>query len=185
MPAEKEKSYRLFFWSIILLNAGLLFSCKNEDCISVFNNELLIDFLQADTLASGKIEFHAVDTVFYTIMAVGNDSVFYDSTDVVSSLILPVNPSESSTSFRLQVIDSIRNDTISFDPIIIEKRYYLNPTPHIISISYERRQRIISEDCGTEIAYTNLKIEETTFPSTNLVDNKLSRFNEVNIEILF
>jgi len=185
MPLQRRNKPILFFLTILLVIGSILYSCKNEDCVSIYNNYLLIDFIKADTLDSGTIEFNPIDTVFYTITAVGSDSVFYDSTDVVKSLILPVNPSSGYTSFRLQMIDSIRTDTISFDPIMTVKRYYVNPTPHVISVSYNRKEKIISEDCGVEISYTNLNIDETTFPVTHMVDNKLSRFNEVNIEILF
>jgi len=185
MQLQSRNNHFIFFLTILLVVGGIFYSCKNEDCVSIYNNYLLIDLIKADTLNSGKIEFHPIDTVFYTVIAIGNDSVFYDSTDVVKSLILPVNPSTGSTSYRLQMIDSIRTDTISFDPIITSKKYFVNPTPHVISVSYVRGEKIISEDCGVEISYTHLNVDDTTFPVTHMVDNKLSRFNEVNIEILF
>ena len=185
MLLQGRNNHFVFFLTILLTVGCIFYSCKNEDCVSIYNNYLLIDFVKADTLDSGNIEFHPIDTVFYTVMAIGNDSVFYDSTDVVNSLILPVNPSSGSSSFRLQMIDSIRTDTVSYDPITTTKKYYVNPTPHVISVSYVRGEKIISEDCGVEISYTHLNIDDTTFPVTNMVDNKLSRFNEVNIEIFF
>ena len=185
MPVEKRRSYKFIFWLSISLSGSIFFSCANEDCVSVFNNYLLVGFIEADTLESGLIEFHEADTLFYSITAIGNDTIFYDSTDVASTFVLPVNPAEDITTFILQMIDSIRYDTLSFDPIEIDTIYYVNPIPQTITVSYDRKQRIISEDCGVGIAYTNLEIEEITFPSTNLAEDKLSRFNEVNIEVLF
>ncbi len=186
MLLEKTVSFKfslllIFFWGYFLLG-----SCKNEDCVSVFNNDLLVGFIMADTLKDGKVEFNPIDTVFYTIMAEDNkDSVFYDRNDRRSTFALPVNPAGSSTKFIFQVIDSIRYDTLSLDPLDIDTLYFINPVPHILSVNYVRKERIITEDCGVEIGYFDVEIENSTFPMTTLVDDRLERFNEVNIEILF
>lgn len=185
MPAEKRRSFKFIFWLIVILNGSLFFSCANEDCVSVFNNYLLVGFIKTDTLESGQIEFNELDTLFYSVTAIGNDTIFYDKNDIVSTLVLPVDPASGLTSFRLEMIDSIRYDTLSLEPIEIDTIYYVNPIPHTITVSYDRRQRVISENCGVEIAYINLEVEETSFPTTNLAENKLSRFNEVNIEVFF
>ena len=185
MPAETKRSYTFIFWTVVIMGGNLFFSCKNEDCVSVFNNYLLVGFVDADTLETGEIEFHEQDTLFYSVTAVGNDTIFYDKDDVLSTFKLPVNPSSGLTKFEFKMIDSIEYDTLSLDPIKIDTTYHLNPIPHIISVTYDIRQRIISEDCGVEIAYINLKEEEITFPTTNLVEDRLSRFNEVNIEVFF
>ena len=185
MPAEKRRSYKFIFWVVFILGGNLFFSCQNENCVSVFNNYLLVGFINADTLQTGEIEFHKNDTIFYSVTAVGNDSVFYDKDDVLSTFTLPVNPAVGLTTFSFEMIDSIRYDTLSLDPIDIDTIYYINPTPHTITVSYNRSQRIISEECGVEIAYTKLKVEEISFPTSNLTEDKLSRFNEVNIEIFF
>ena len=185
MPAKKRSLYKFIFWTIVIVSGNLFFSCQNENCVSVFNNYLLVGFINADTLETGEIEFHENDTIFYSVTAIGNDSVFYDKNDIVSTLTLPVNPALGLTTFKLEMIDSIRYDTLSFDPIVIDTTYYINPTPHTITVSYDRRQRIISEECGVEIAYTNLKVEEISFPTSNLTEDKFSRFNEVNIEVFF
>lgn len=182
MPTEKNRSNKYIFWAIVMLGGNLFFSCQDEDCISIYNNYLMVSFKNANTQ-------DPVDTIFYSVTAEGNDSVFYDSTDVVSELTLPVNPAEGFTTFNLQMIDSIRYDTLSLDPITIDTIFYVNPTPHIITVSYNRSKRIISEDCGVEIGYTNLYLEEISFPSFNLENDKLSRLNEiideVNIEVFF
>lgn len=179
MPEEKKRSYKYFFWSILVFSGSLFFSCANEDCISIFNNNLLVSFIDADTLESGKIEFHEIDTLFYSVKAEGNDSVFYTPDTVMSIITLPVDPASDFTAFELIMLDSITYDSLN-NPI-----YHENPNPHHISVSYRRSERIISEDCGVEIAYTDLKVEEITFKDTVMVDDKLSRLNEVNIEVYF
>ena len=185
MLEVERSSNRCSIWFVVIFSGGIFFSCANEDCVSIYNNYLLVGFVDADTLDSGEIEFHEIDTVFYSITAVGNDTIFYDSTDVASTFVLPVNPAADLTTFIFEVIDSVTYDTISFDPVEVETKYFINPNPHSIIVSYDRRQKIIAEDCGTEISYLNLDIEETSFSTTSIVDNKLSRFNEVNIEVFF
>ena len=170
----------MIFWLFGILIGQLFFSCANEDCVSIFNNHLLVGFINADTLESGDIVFNDADTIFYSIKAEWNDSIFYDPDSPSSSLItLPVDPAGELTTFELTMLDSISYDSLN------NPTYHINPVPHIISVSYNRGQRIITEDCGVEIGYSGLKIEEITFNTTLLVDNKLSRLNEVNIEIFF
>ena len=77
MPEAKTRTYKYFFWLILLFSGSIFFSCADEDCISIFNNHLLVSFIEADTLETGEIEFNEIDTLFYSVMAEGNDSVFY------------------------------------------------------------------------------------------------------------
>ncbi|MCG8311490.1 MAG: hypothetical protein MI975_29145 [Cytophagales bacterium] len=186
MNEQKSRSIRSIFWGIVFLSGLIFFSCANEDCISIFNNHLLVEFIRADTLESGEIILEPVDTVFHEVTAIGNDSVFYTPDTLIRSILtLPVDPAGERTSFRLEMLDSITYDTLSLDPIEIDTNYHVNPTPHIITVTYRRRQRIISEDCGVEITYTNVKVDESTFQTINLVEDKLSRLNEANIEVFF
>jgi hypothetical protein len=175
----------LGFFSLGMLILILFSSCKDENCVSLANNYLLVDFLSADTLETGSIDFERKDTLFYSVVAVGNDSVFYQKAKKVSSLLLPVNPSSDQTSFQLTMIDSIRYDTLSFNPIVLDTIYFLHDTPHEIKVSYDRKYRIITESCGMEISYHNLMTETITFPSSALINSNLSRLNTVNIEIYF
>ena len=182
-----DKTFYFKIMTGLMLSAVVFLSdaCKNEDCVSVFNNDLLVSFITTDTLEDGKVEIHPKDTVFYSIVAEGNDTVFYDKNDTRSIFALPVNPAGEATKFIFQVIDSIRYDTLSLDPLEIDTLYFLNPDPHILSVSYVRRERIITEDCGVEIGYFDIEITGTTFPDATVVADRLDRFNEANIEILF
>jgi hypothetical protein len=177
MQAEKRRSYKFIFWAIVILGGNLFSSCQDEDCVSIFNNYLLVGFEDENG--------DPVDTMFYSVTAIGNDAVFYDKDTTLSILTLPVDPASNFTTFELEMIDSIRYDSLSN-----QLKYYVNPTPHIITVSYRRTERIITEDCGVGIAYTNLFLEEITFPSFDLKNDNLSRLhyqfnNEVNIEVFF
>lgn len=179
-----RKYARLFLGITFVLTCNFFSSCKDENCVSTFNNDLLVSLMQADTLENGNVVFKALDTLFFEVRAVGNESVLYDYEDKVKKLVLPVNPAEDMTTFEFYMIDSVRTDTISTDPINIQKIYYKNPVPHILSVSYRRATRVISEICGVEIVYVRLKVDENTFQGVNVVRDQLSRFNLVNIEVL-
>ena len=186
MPAKKGRLYKLLFFTITILGVNLFYSCQKENCFSIFNNYLLVKFEKADTLVNGKIKTSPLDTLFYSVTAVGNDIVFYDKSDVSSIFALPVNPAEDLTTFKLETIDSIEFVYETGSDIPIDTIYFVNPIPHTITVSYERRQRIISEECGIEIAYIKLNVDEITFQAYELVEDKLDRINEdVNIKVFF
>lgn len=173
-----------YIWGLIL---GFIsfFSCQTEDCISLFNNDLLVDFIQVDTLENGTIVTSRIDTTFYEIRAVDNDSLLYSLKNTSTTLNLPVNPAADQTTFEFYTIASIRYDTISQNPIDVDTIYTVNPEPHNLSVSYRRVSRIVTEPCGVEIAFVSLEVNETSFELTRTVRDRLSRFNEVNIEVLF
>lgn len=180
-----RRYFRFFLGITFILACTFFSSCKDEDCVSTFNNDLLVSLMQADTLENGDVVNKSIDTLFFEVRAAGNNSIFYDYEDKVSKLVLPVNPAEDMTTFEFYMIDSVRIDTISMDPINIQKTYFKNETPHVLSVSYRRGTRILSEDCGVEIVYVRLRVDATTFSGTNVVSEQLSRFNSVNIEVLF
>ncbi|NJN27230.1 MAG: hypothetical protein HC819_15235 [Cyclobacteriaceae bacterium] len=184
MPVAAQK-FGLFanFWILIPAILGMV-ACQTEDCTSISNNFLRVGFFKTDTMESGRVVITPIDTVFYSIMAEGNDSVFYDAQDVASIFDLPVNPAADMTSFRLEVLDSIRYDSLSK-----EYFYYKNPSVLTMSVQYQRSARIIVEDCGTEISYSKLTLVDSAFQKTAVVGSKLSRLNELtknlNIEVYF
>lgn len=177
MLEGNTRLYKYFFWLIIVFGGGLFFSCANEDCISISNNYYLVGFFDSEPNTAG--EYPKIDTLFYSVKADGNDVVFYTPDTSVSVLSLPVNPAADKTSFELIMLDSITYDELN-NPI-----YHINPNPHQITVSYRRSERIITEDCGVDITYTNLVVDEITFMDTIIVNNKLSRLNETNIEVYF
>ncbi len=171
-----------YIWGF-LLGLASFFSCQTEDCFSIFNNDLLVDFKETDTLENGRVTFSALDTMFYEIRAVGNDSVLYSLKRTAKTIVLPVNPAEDQTTFEFYTIAAITYDTISVDPPVVDIIFTPNPIPYTMSVSYRRITRVISEPCGVEIGYISLKVDETSFGIANVVRERLSRFNSVNIEI--
>jgi hypothetical protein len=172
-----------------ILFANLFFSCQNEDCVSTFNNYLLVGFFERDTLEDGTINVIEKDTTFFAVMAIGNDSIFYDADTLASTFTLPVDPANDETLFQFYTIDSIAYDTLNLSPLEVLITYYPSEVPDVLGVRYDRATRVITEDCGVEIAFVNLKIGEVSFKDFNLAEDRLSRFNmeneEVNIEIFF
>jgi hypothetical protein len=177
MPFANRRTIIFIFFGLFIMSA--LVSCQTENCLSTFNNYLLVGFVKTDTLEDGTVAYAEADTMFYSVTAVGNDSVFYDPGDEGSSFVLPVNPAENFTSFRFEILDSIAYDSLDNREI-----YYVNPTPRVLTVGYRRSERIITEDCGIEISFTQLQINESDFRDS-LINNSLSRFNKVNIEVFF
>ena len=177
MTVQNSRSSRSIFWVFNFFVGSIFFSCANEDCVSIANNYYLVGFFESELNNQG--EYPKIDTLFYSVTADGNDVVFYDPDTSVSVLSLPVNPSADRTSFELIMLDSISKDSLN-NPV-----YHINPNPHYITVNYKRSQRIISEECGVEINYSKIKIEEITFEDTLLVSDRLSRLNEANVKVFF
>ena len=182
---QQAVKYLLGFFTLSIILLILLSSCKNEDCVSGANNDLLVTFLNVDTLENGNVSMKKMDTLFYSVTANSNETEFYTKAHKVDTLKLPVNPAADQTTFQLVMIDSIRFDTLSNNPVVLDTVYYLHPKPHIISVSYDRKYRVVSESCGVEISYHNITADTITFPSAALVKSNLSRFNSSNIEVYF
>ena len=177
MAEENRGSYRSIFWLMVLFVGSIFFSCANEDCVSISTNYYLVGFFESERNDAG--EFPKIDTLFYSVKADGNDVVFYDPDTTVSVLSLPVNPAADKISFELIMLDSVSMDSLN-NPI-----YHVNPNPHYITVNYRRSQRIVSEECGVEITYSKILVEEITFEDTVVVSDRLSRLNETNIEVFF
>jgi hypothetical protein len=189
MPLNPGRSFKRFFFLFLIVSA-FNYSCKKEDCVSIFNNHLLVGFYETDTLESGAVDIIPKDTLFYQVSAPGNDSIFYGPDKTVSVLTLPVDPAGATTTFELFMVESVSYDTISKDPLLVEATYTPVSTPHIIEVSYDRSTRIITEECAVEIAFTGLTIGEITFPNYALGEGVLSRLqfdneDRVNIEVYF
>jgi len=148
-----------------------------------------VGFYNADTLEDGSVTIEEQDTAFFAVIAAGNDSTFYKPDTIISVLTLPVDPASNETLFEIYTIQSVLRDTVSFNPLVVEVTYTPNPQPHVLDVSYRRFTQVITEDCGVEIGYVGLRVDETTFQSYNVDSESLSRFNEenerVNIEIFF
>ncbi len=153
-------------------------ACETENCVSLANNDLLVNFYEQDSVTLKNMMFEYV-------RAAGNDSVFYDHNTVQAKYRFPVNPADDQTLFIMQVIDSVTYDTISYDPLEVETHYHLRNGADSLWVEYDRHERIITVECGVEINYTKLSIKKCTFSKYELEgdETSLSRLNDVNIKI--
>jgi hypothetical protein len=62
---------------------------------------------------------------------------------------------------------------------------FFNPdsTVDTLEVGYEKTERLISEDCGFELIFRNIRIIDTTFDHVESLENELSRLNEENVKI--
>ena len=161
---------------IFVLSGLMVLSCATEDCLSTYTNNFLVEFWKADSSATRPV-------AFYAIMAENNDSVFYTLDSARSLYSLPVNPAADSTTFVFTAIDTIMRDTVSLDPLIVNADTTFSSKK--IQVSYQRGERIISVDCGVEIAYGKLQVTHSDFPNYTLEKTNLSRFNHDNAKIYY
>ena len=167
------------FLQVLLIAMGwVTWACETEDCVSIANNDLLITFYGSDSVTLKEVFFDYVT-------AEGSDSIFYSRSKPASSYSFPVNPAADETLFYLQIIDSVRIDTITLDPLDLDTVYVLRDQVDTLGIEYFRKQPIITEDCGVEISYLNIAVESNSFTGDEVVNASLSRLNNVNIKIFY
>lgn len=171
----QRKANRSIYIKLIIVMLVCLTACADENCVTVYNNELLVQFFDEDGDAPKRVRF-------YSITAANTDSVFFDATTFESTYRLPVNPAADTTRFILVPIDTILLDTLSRDPLLVRRDTVLGAT-RTIGVSYSRSTRIITPECGVEIAYQNLMIDTISYENYLLSADDLSRFNDANIEI--
>lgn len=108
---------------------------------------------------------------FTSVTVSGSNSILYKDTET-ATLLLPVNPGQSSTTFTLN---------------------YKNTTPaSTITVSYSQETRVIAVDCGAFAYYKELQITNTNFAedSIQLVNSALlhdvtNQAYANNVEIFF
>ncbi len=147
-----KKTARLLVYISVIFPIGIL-SCDNTDCITFGTNTVRIQFLDSASNPKSKS--------FSFIASTDSEFVFYSDT-TFSTCIVPVNTSETSTTFLFGNPDN------SIDSI---------------TVGYDRRQKLISETCGFELKFNNIRILSTTFEHALSLENDLSLLNETNIEI--
>ncbi len=174
--AEMHTLKAHFIPFVLIFSGFLVLSCENEDCVSVHTNNFLVEFWKADSSATRKI-------AFYSIKAENNDSVFYNLDSARSLYSLPVNPAANATTFIFTEIDTIIRDTVSYEPLDVKADTSFSSK--LIELSYQKGERIISVDCGVEIAYSKVNVEKCDFPNYVLEKTDLSRFNHDNIKIYY
>ncbi len=139
----------------------VLAACLDDpDCVRNADTALVIQFKR---LLDGKND----TLIFYRVEAAGTDSIFYgqqpDELDTLlgSVMLLAINPNAVTTEFTF------------FFPV----------AERTLVVEYNRSARFISEDCGSEVSLSGLKVASTSFDSVRVVNPVLSKNRTVNIEI--
>jgi hypothetical protein len=141
------------FIFVIAAIVWLTSGCENTDCITFSRNFVIVDFL--DSTGTRK------DITFNSITAAGSDVIFYSDTTLYKYL-LPINTEEPETTFFF---------------------YGTNGVTDTLQVGYQRRQRLISEDCGFELQFRNLEIIHSSFPEAESLGNDLNILYDTDIRI--
>lgn len=150
-----------FFHSVIIIL--MLSTCLSEpDCLVTASNKLRISLKNAETGASQKVLFSAVKIS-------GTDVVLF-TPDSVTSLIIPVDPLGTETTFIFEygtVLNSVHVTKTDF-----------------VTVSYASQTVILSPTCGAAVYHTNLAVSNTSFTiKPKVLINQLSTSAAANIEI--
>jgi len=114
---------------------------------------VIVDFLDSTNVRK--------DTTFSYITAAGSNVIFYSDTTLYK-YALPINTDEDETTFLFQ---------------------NLNGEMDTLQVGYQRRQRLISEDCGFELQFRQLKIIHSSFPEAVSLGNDLNILYDTDIRI--
>ncbi len=151
---------RFFLAGIIIL---LLSTCLSEpDCLVTATNNLRISLKNGGTGTAQK-------ALFSSIKVSGTSATFF-STDSVTTLILPVDPLATRTTFKFQY-----GTVLNSKPVV---------RTDSITVTYATQIVIISPTCGAAIYHTNLTVSATSFViEPKVVNSQLSTRATSNIEI--
>jgi hypothetical protein len=150
---------QLFYLLSGLLVLTLLFSACDDttDCSQVNTSRVKIKFTALDKENPRPLGFSSL------YPAERPDSVIANIISYGQIYQLPVDPSKSSTLF------------------IFEKENGSDS----LELSYEVQYKVISELCGVEIIYKDLKVKYTTFDSIFVVSPSFERTLPLNLEIFY
>lgn len=142
---------RYFLFGLLVV---LFSSCLSEpDCIVTASNEVKIAFKKLPSDTSKTI-------VLDSILVSGTDSVF-NVQDTTSSVVLPVDPRATTTTFR----------------------FFYDSTENTLILTYRQQARIISPACGAFTHFINLAITVSTFSDATVNNPELSVSTATNVTI--
>ena len=128
----------------LVMAAMLMAACNEPDCESKTTNFVNIKFY--------KIENNELDTL--TIASVtaiaADDTIFVENKDV-TSVRLPLRPDTTATVFAFE--SNFGNDTLI--------------------LTYRRKARLISENCGVEVIFSDLGYSRNDFDSIKVENQTL------------
>lgn len=150
--------YLLFTFLTILLSG-----CFDKgDCLVTATNLMQVKLLTKADRKENKVKFSSVTVS-------GSNSILYKDAET-ATLLLPVDPGQSSTTFTLNY----------------------GSTPSMITVSYSQEAKVIAVDCGAFTYYKDLQITNTTYPegsiklfNTQLLHDVSTQAYANNVEVYF
>lgn len=145
---------RKSFKVLVIFNIGFLLNCGDiPTCLPTESNLVKIAFLDE----AGKAK-----SITFTLSAIDNADGFLEYTDTtLSNLIVPLNPGSNTTTFVIEQANS--TDTLG--------------------LTYDITARLISPECGLEIALSDLDTTFTTFDKLEILEALIHEDVNTNIEI--
>lgn len=151
----------LFLLSILMLLAS---SCEPE-CEDTRTNLLKIQFYKSSTLLRDTLAFAQITGIDNPLTV--SDSILYTQQDVLSIFTLPISPTEEQVRFRFEKLESNGSTSIKN-----------------ITFAYQLKWQVIKPNCGLNALITNLRVLESDFDSTSVIQNELTNNpDEINVQI--
>lgn len=142
--------------ALFIVFSGMLIGCNDiEDCAVDPNfGALKIQFFDrvGDVLKTENID---------SVKAIGSDTLFFISEDLVSSLELDLDPFNNNVTY-------VFFDNLSTDSLVI---------------SYTRINELVSPECGPSIAFNDLQVVTHTFDSVAVSNTFFNSNLEDNLEV--
>ncbi|MEQ8474743.1 DUF6452 family protein [Fulvivirga sp.] len=129
---------------IMFLAYLFLVGCNEPDCIRLASTTMGIGFYDINTGDALAIRVNRLQVV-------GSDSVLMENVTSTRSVLLPLNPSDTS-------VTAVFDTEFGIDTLIL---------------SYNTVTRLISEECGAEIMIENLRRARNDFDSIRFVNRSL------------
>lgn len=141
-----------------ILAAGWWACTPEPSCNDIYIPAVLASFYRLDE--EGR---RVRDTVFFeAVYAAGapSDTSLVNSTDTILTYVLYVNPLESATTYN----------------------FCLNDTCNTLTLTYDRREFLLSPECGPRYRFQNLSVE-SDFDSVSVLKTELNIVGGINVEI--
>jgi len=133
----------------------MFFACEEPDCVSDLDDVIHLTFF--------RLEENERDTVFVTrLTTLGSDSILLNNQPDITEVDIPANPNTTAI-------------TLFFNT----REYGLDT----LVLTYQNGSRLISEDCGFELIYSQLNYDRSDFDSIAVRNNILAEPIDENIRV--
>jgi len=150
------KAKRLKISVFLVVHSFLILSCEEvKDCTPQTNDFIKVAF--RDTVSNDLIPL-----AFDSIYELNSGTLLFDFKDTLSIFEIPLNPELANSSF------------------LFSEQGIVNT----LDVSYRNAASIISVECGVELIFAELNIDQTTFDSVRIIETEFfSELTENNVEI--